>query len=143
MGAQVLAMMPRTYQLQDVGVELFLQPAGRASVYLTFESPAGRDAAMRALAAQPALRLAAWRRRARRGCVGHDRVGSIGLVGIGYSVVRAPVPDVEVRPRHRHACARRAARAAPGRLAEPPDGMSAAKEMLHPLFALQLTWSLL
>ncbi len=60
-------MMPRTYQLADVGLELFLQPAGRASLYLTFESPAARDAAAAALAAQPALRLAA-RRRCARAC---------------------------------------------------------------------------
>lgn len=52
-------MARRTYQLEDVGLELFLRPGGRASLYLTFASPAARDAAMRQLAAQPALRLAA------------------------------------------------------------------------------------
>ena len=52
-------MMRRTYQLVDVGLELFLRPGGRASLYLTFASPAARDAAMRQLSAQPALRLAA------------------------------------------------------------------------------------
>ena len=52
-------MATRTYQLEDVGLELFLRPGGRASLYLTFASPAARDAAMRQLAAQPALRLAA------------------------------------------------------------------------------------
>ena len=42
-----------------MGLELFLRPGGRASLYLTFPSPAARDAAVRQLAAQPALRLAA------------------------------------------------------------------------------------
>ena len=62
---QALAMMPRTYQLEDLGLELFLQPGGRESLYLTFQSPPARDAAMKLLAAQPALRLAARQSRRR------------------------------------------------------------------------------
>ena len=51
----VSAALPRTYQLEPVGLELFL--SSRHSLYLAFRAPADRDAFAAALLRQPGLAL--------------------------------------------------------------------------------------
>ena len=71
---QVLNISKRTYQLNDVGLEIFFP--GRNSLFLTFKSEARRDQFLRVLRQQPELKLehvrspAKWMRYWRQGKVG-------------------------------------------------------------------------
>ena len=58
---RVVAVAPRTYQLDDRGLEVFFSP--RHSLYLAFRRGSDRDAFQRALMAQPELRLERMRSR--------------------------------------------------------------------------------
>ena len=61
--ARVEFVANRTYQLEDLGLEVFF--SGRSSLYLTFRQHADRDAFAAALARQPALELERMRTRER------------------------------------------------------------------------------
>lgn len=52
---RVVAVAPRVYQLEDLGLEVFFSP--RHSLYLAFRTQPDRAAFQRRLMAQPALRL--------------------------------------------------------------------------------------
>lgn len=59
--SKVVAVAPRVYQLEGLGLEVFL--SSRHSLYLAFRSPADRDAFQAALMQQPALHLERMRSR--------------------------------------------------------------------------------
>lgn len=58
---RVVALAPRVYQLEDLGLEVFF--SARHSLYLAFRSARDRDAFRAALAAQPAVQLEKMRSR--------------------------------------------------------------------------------
>lgn len=59
--SKVVAVAPRVYQLEGLGLEVFL--SSRHSLYLAFRCPADRDAFQAALMQQPALHLERMRSR--------------------------------------------------------------------------------